>query len=112
MALNYGKSFQQVLRLLRREYPLTKPLRVVGKPLEQQRLCGCCLSYLNPDGSISRFVIEIDTGMSLLTAVDTLIHEYAHALDHDLNGIATEPHRESWGVCYARLWRLYTAKIE
>lgn len=111
MAIRYGKQFNQVVRLLRREFPLTRPLRITGKCLEKQKLCGCCLAYLNPDGTINRFVIEVDTNLSTLTAIDTLIHEYAHALDQDQNGVAVEAHRASWGVCYAQLWRFYTTKI-
>lgn len=111
MAIRYSKQFQQITRLLRREFPLSRPLRIVSKSLERQKLCGCCLAYLSPDGDITRFVIEIDTNLSTLTAIDTMIHEYAHALDQDLNGVATEPHRASWGVCYAQLWRFYTSRM-
>jgi len=111
MALHYGKKFNQVVRLLRREFPLTRPVRITGKSLEQQKLCGCCLAYLNEDGTIHRFVIEVNMHLALLTAIDTLIHEYAHAMDQDQNGLAVEAHRASWGVCYAQLWRAYTAML-
>lgn len=107
MAIPYGKSFQYLSRLLRRKFPLSCPLRLVGKQLLSPRLCGCCVAYLSSEGMIDRFVIEIDTGLTTPVAVETLLHEYAHAMDQDLNGVALEPHRDSWGVCYAQLWRTY-----
>ena len=111
MAMQYGKKFKQIVRGFRKEFPLTRPLRIVGKCLGQQRLCGCCLAYLNQNGTISRFVIEIDNNLSMLTAIDTLIHEYAHALDQDHNGVSVEPHRASWGICYAQLWRFFSSNL-
>lgn len=107
MAPRYGKHFQRLARKLRREFPLSRPLRIVCKSLEKQKLCGSCIVYLDKDSSITRFIIEVDTQLSALSAIDTLLHEYAHALDQDLNGVATEPHRASWGVCYAQIWRFY-----
>jgi len=107
MAPQYGKQFQTIARKLRREFPLSCPLRIVCKGLEKQKLCGSCIAYLKKDGSIARFVIEVDTQLATLSAIDTLLHEYAHALDQDINGVAAEPHRASWGVCYAQIWRFY-----
>ena len=107
MASRYGKKFDKVLRDLRKECPIEAPIRVVTKDLGKAKLCGCCIAYLRPSGKIERFVIEIDKAMSIAMAIDTLLHEWAHALDKEANGIPMEPHRNSWGECYARVWRVY-----
>ena len=107
MVSRYGKKFDKVLRDLRRECPLSAPIRVVTRDLGRAKLCGCCIAYLKPNGKIERFLIEVDKSMSIATAIDTLLHEWAHALDKEANGIPTEPHRNRWGECYARVWRLY-----
>jgi len=107
MARNMQNNFKTLARKLRREFPLSRPLRIVCKKLNKQKICGSCITYLDNDGSIIRFVIEVDTHLSALSAIDTLLHEYAHALDQELNGVAVEAHRASWGVCYAQIWRFY-----
>ena len=40
--------------------------------------------------------------------IDTIIHEYAHALDADgRGGFYTDPHGESWGRYYAKVYRAF-----
>jgi len=107
MASRYGKKFDQLLRDLRRECPLEAPIKVITCDLRKAKLCGNCIAYLTPRGKIERFVIEIDKNIPYVTAIDTLLHEWAHAMDKEANGIPSEPHRNSWGVCYARVWRVY-----
>ena len=110
MVSRYGKKFDRVLRDLRQECPLTIPIQVLTKDLGKEKLCGCCIAYLTPKGKISRFVIEVDSNMPILSAIDTLLHEWAHAMDKEANGIPLEPHRNTWGACYAKVWRVYTNK--
>ena len=107
MASRYGHKFDKVLRVLRKECPVSKPVRVSIKSLGRQKLCGSCTAYLSAKGKIESFLIEIDSNMSIASAIDTLLHEWAHAMDKESNGIPTEPHRNSWGECYARTWRVY-----
>lgn len=111
MASSRSKKLSQVLRVLRTHCPITKPIRVVCKNLHKDRLCGCCIAYVNQRGKITRFVIQIDSNLGQLAAIDTLLHEWAHALDQDMNGMAVEPHRDSWGECYAQIWRVYDEHI-
>lgn len=108
MASFYGQKFDRILRGLRKGCPVKTPLKVVTKNLSGQKLCGACIAYVSPQGEIRKFVIQIDRNKSILTAIDTLLHEWAHALDKEANGIPIEPHRQSWGECYARVWRHYT----
>lgn len=102
------KKFWRVLRWLRRTCPLGLPVSVRCKDLRVQQLCGCCYAYINTKNEIYRFVIEIDCSLGRVAAVDTLLHEWAHALDQVRDGIAAEPHRESWGSCFAEIWRNYS----
>lgn len=111
MAGRYNHKFKQLIRLLHRECPPSLPIKVLTKNLYRQQLCGCCLAFLSKSGKINRFVLEIDSSLSQLTAIDTLLHEWAHALDQDLHGIAREPHRASWGKCYAKVWRVYSKHL-
>ena len=110
MASRYGKKFDRVLRQLREECPIKTPIKVQTKDLSKEKLCGCCIAYLSEKGKIEKFVIEIDRNMPVPTAIDTLLHEWAHAMDKEANGIPLEPHRNSWGECYAKTWRVYLGK--
>lgn len=107
MASRYGKKFDKVLRELRKRCPVQAPVRIAVKDLKKQKLCGCCTAYIDDDQNIQHFLIELDSNMSLSAAIDTLLHEWAHAMDKEKNGLPTEPHRNSWGACYAQTWRAY-----
>jgi hypothetical protein len=107
MVSHYGIKFDHVHRLLIRHCPLSTPIKVVTKDLSEFKQCGNCTTYLNPNGSISKFVLAIDRGLGLCSAIDTLLHEWAHAMDSEANGVPTECHRNTWGECYAKTWRVY-----
>ena len=104
MPSSYGKKFDKALRLLRQGIPLGAPLKVVTVPQEKIKgLCGYAAIHEEP---IS-FKIVISRELSKVAAIDTLIHEYAHCLDHVVNGMeCRKHHRNSWGVCYARCYRV------
>jgi len=104
-------KFHDVLRMLRKECKVARPIKVVSKDLNKEKLCGCCIAYLDKYGGVSRFVIEVDNNLAPVTAIDTLLHEWAHALNQVANGVTGEPHSGSWGKCYARVWRSYVTKI-
>ncbi len=113
MASTYGKKFDRVLRRLRKECPLVTPISVRTADLSKDKLCGLCTAYFDDDDKkICKFVLHINRGMELSTAVDTLLHEWAHAMDKEANGLPTEPHRNSWGECYARCWRVFDKSWE
>jgi hypothetical protein len=105
------REFDPVLRMIRKACPVSVPVRVVSRELGSERLCGSCTTYVFPDNTIERFLIEIDNTLSRISAVDTLLHEWAHAMDQDRNGVTTDSHRDSWGLCYAETWRAYTTKM-
>lgn len=106
-----GAKFSAVLRILRKECKVARPVKVISKDLNREKLCGCCIAYLDTAGKITRFVIEVDSNLAPVTAIDTLLHEWAHALDQVAHGVTGEPHRNSWGKFYAQVWRVYVSKI-
>lgn len=72
----------------------------------------------------SRFVIALNVAMNEHDAVETLIHEWAHALSWNLvldrlsrqasidpHDFQDASHDEAWGCAYARAWRVYIGRI-
>jgi hypothetical protein len=71
----------------------------------------------------SRFVIALNATMNERAAVETLLHEWAHALSWHLvlDRLSWEldsqadfeqaSHDELWGCAYSRVWRAYIANI-
>lgn len=52
-------------------------------------------------------VITLSINKKAADIVDTIIHEYAHALDVDEKGALYQgPHQDSWGLQYARCYRV------
>jgi Zn-dependent peptidase ImmA (M78 family) len=67
-----------------------------------------------------RFVVRLNSRMSEEMAIETLLHEWAHALawNYSLDRLAENPeiepaefdrasHDEAWGCAYSRVWRAY-----
>ncbi|MCE9629448.1 MAG: SprT-like domain-containing protein [Planctomycetia bacterium] len=72
-----------------------------------------------------RFVVRLNMAMSESMAVETLCHEWAHALawNYSLDKLARQAdvspqefdlasHDEAWGCAYSRVWRAYVAISE
>jgi hypothetical protein len=68
-----------------------------------------------------RFVVRLNRAMNEGQAVETLLHEWAHALawNYSLDRMARDPdvdrelfeaasHDEAWGCAYSRVWRAFT----
>jgi hypothetical protein len=116
MSSFYGKKFDKVVQMLRKEFPLGVPIAV--KTVKKLRcrdggelLYGQCSSSSNSKGVVKKFVVEVDRDLPLGLAIDTLLHEWAHATDHLKNGDSgAHPHRNSWGVHYACIWRAYSGE--
>jgi hypothetical protein len=79
---------------------------------------GCCARRK------SRFVIALNIAMNENDAVDTLLHEWAHAISWHLvlDQLSRRPglapgdfqeasHDEVWGCAYSRVWRVYIGRI-
>jgi len=115
MSSKYGKKFDKALRLLRDKLPISVPVRVRTKEelvCEEsgEDLFGQCMAHFNRRKRVTRFTIDIVRGLEVETAVDTLLHEWAHAIDQMENGDAKDgdAHRDSWGAAYAKVWRVFT----
>lgn len=67
-----------------------------------------------------RFVVRLNRTMNECQAVETLLHEWAHALawNYSLDRMARDPdvdrelfeaasHDEAWGCAYSRVWRAF-----
>lgn len=99
----HGKKFDIALKRLRKEIPLGAKLKVVTVPQDTIKgLCGYAEIHEDP----VEFKIVVSRELSKVAAIDTLIHEYAHCLDHVKNGDCRKDHRNSWGVAYARCYRV------
>lgn len=63
------------------------------------------LGWYNYDFDNKIHVIKIDRIQCLGAAVDSLIHEWGHLLQKNKTNMNV--HSNSWGVCYARVYRVY-----
>lgn len=95
-----GKIFWKYLTRLKRDFPLDRPVSVRTyanlKCSEGQRMFGLC--SLNSAG----FLIKISHADDAV-AVDTLLHEWAHALLWEID----QSHNRRFWDQYAKIYRFY-----
>jgi len=103
------RSVRNTVKRLRQVCPLNTPVRVVSQSLEDTPACGFCTAYYNAEGELNRFIIVINTDLCEQAELDTVLHEWAHALDIERNGVGRNPHRRSWGVAFAQVWNCFFA---
>jgi hypothetical protein len=108
----YDKAFSEAARKLRKEAPLSVPVNIrTTKTIESD--CGKVLADCTDffvGTKLVGFRIRILRGQSLGSAIDCLIHEYAHALDREQNPNSRIDHRESWGRFYAKCYQVVWGK--
>lgn len=110
-------AFQGVLGYLREHCPAAQPVIIRSAWLADETAGEC---VRRP----KRFVIRLNRNLSEAIAVETLLHEWAHALawNFALDRLAKAPettaeefqaaaHDESWGCAYSRVWRAYLGVI-
>jgi len=110
-------AFRSVLAGLRKHCPAAMPVIVRTSRLRDDTLGRCARRK-------SRFVIMLNSALIEHEAVDTLLHEWAHALSWHLvlDRLAKDPaldpevfqkasHDELWGCAYSRVWRAYIGDI-
>ena len=92
-----GREFKDFVRYLRTNLPAPKPIKVQTK--EKLKYLGA--TYHRKDD----ILIVIDRTQSAQVMIDTLIHEWAHAL----SGTTTkeDSHPTQWGICYGRVYRAW-----
>jgi hypothetical protein len=94
-------------KLLRKNCPVSLPVVIKYCNLTEAALCARCLVFADKTGKLKRFEIEVDTTLPEPVVIDSFIHEWAHAMDYDRNGLSRKRHRKSWGVCFAEAWTCY-----
>lgn len=95
----FGAHFDEVLRLLRREFPTKHPVKVRTVPKVPSNVAGDC------EWMDRYWRIRIHRGLSQMVAIDTLTHEWAHVLDMEERENVRDFHRDSWGRHYSRIYR-------
>lgn len=109
--------FQRVVAGLRKFCPAAFPV-IIRTGMLAPNIEGTCTRRAN------RFVIVIADRLDQTRAIDTLLHEWAHALawNHRLDAVAKAPpedpnvlerisHGAEWGVAYGLVWRTFTTRI-
>lgn len=108
------QEFRRVLARLREHCPAAKPV-VVRTSWLPPDILGECIRRPR------RFVIRLNNSLRADQAVETLLHEWAHALawNFSLDRLSRLPgldpaefdrasHDEAWGCAYSRVWRAYS----
>jgi len=107
------RSFAATLRCLREKCVTAQPVIVRTSWLPPDTLGECVRRK-------ERFVVRLNRAMTEVQAVETLLHEWAHALawNYSLDRMARDPdldrelfeaasHDEAWGCAYSRVWRAF-----
>lgn len=110
-------EFRRVVSRLRKLCPTGKPVVIRTAWLPKTTLGEC---IRRP----SRFVIRLNNRLDEQGAIETVLHEWGHALawNYSLDSLAKQPdvdrdeferasHDEAWGCAYARVWRTYSVDI-
>jgi len=83
----------EMLAQLRRELPLKRPVILRVVPMKDYGSCSL-------SDSEKHLTICIRSTDSAETQADSLLHEYAHAMDLDING----NHSKQWGKLYSQVY--------
>ena len=69
-----------------------------------RKLCGDC------DRKANHFLVRVASDKPLQVQLDTLVHEFAHAIAY-LEWENTEDHGPEFGVAYASCYRIYEKTV-
>ena len=96
-------KWRKTLHWLRAQYPASHLVRVQRKPRPRRtkELCGFC----EFDDDHSEYHIYVDLRQVWALQIDTLLHEWAHALTW--HGNDDDDHGPEWGLAYAMLYRAF-----
>lgn len=100
-------SYRQLVSILKKKCPPAYPVKVRRTKITSQLDGDCALHK-------KQFTIRISNELSESSAIDTLLHEWAHAIAwnhlHDSMDWGTfeeRIHDASWGVAYSEVYRVY-----
>ena len=100
------RAYKQLVSILKKKCPLAFPVSVRRVKL----------AHLDGDCSLGKkkFFIRISRDISEASAIETLLHEWAHARawNHlhdslDWREFEERSHDASWGVAYSEVYRIY-----
>lgn len=95
------KCYRKILNILKAKFPEYKvSVRRVKLP---NTLYGDC-SLINNKKKRREFFIRINNVLNEESAIDILVHEWAHILAWDAPG---DDHGEAWGKAYSKVYRIY-----
>lgn len=89
-----------IFRMLKKQLKLKHDILLRRKKLSKD--CGECVL----DGDDEPIRITVDKNLSEQSQIDTLLHEYAHALRMDKHDDRCN-HCKKWGIEFSRVWRRY-----
>ena len=99
------KSYRKICKILRKHCPLAYPVAIRRVKLEDD---GDCTKDKN------KFIIRINKDLPECQAIDTLMHEWAHARawNHLHDSMSNEEfvkksHDSSWGVAYSEVYQTF-----
>jgi len=98
------RKWAKYIAHLRKRFPLKQPIYVRTRKIREQ---GYCLHTHKANGTVDYIEIVISSDLNYLQRIDTLQHEYAHALEcaaygnWDLLNI----HSECWGVMFSKVYQ-------
>lgn len=111
------RSFKATLECLREKCVTAQPVVVRTSWLPPDTFGECIRRK-------KRFVVRLNSAMTESQAVETLLHEWAHALawNYSLDRMARDPdvdrelfegasHDEAWGCAYSRVWRAFSGQM-
>lgn len=99
-------TYRKLVNVLKKKCPVAYPVSVRRVHLAEYE--GDCTKVKG------KFYIRIDKGLPEVGAIDTLIHEWAHARawNHLYDSLTWEEfeavaHDATWGVAYSEVYRIY-----
>lgn len=95
-------SYRSVVARMRRRFPTAYPLSVRRTKLTDG-LDGYC--QLTKDG---KFLIKINKQLEEHEAIETFLHELAHACAWDSS---KDDHCDEWGKAYSRIYRVFLSEF-
>ena len=105
MTLSKVDRFRVVLAYLREHCPplLSVGVRRCAMPRGTNAVADCTLT-LDRKGRPNIFTIRISKGLPSTSAVDALIHEWAHALSFTMQHPSFQDHGPEWGLAMSRCY--------
>ena len=98
-------EYKSLLKILKARIPLAYPLDCRRAKLDDDTHGWCCRKG-------KKFIIRINRNLKEDLVIETLIHEYAHAiswnhLNDDMDSEDLMWHGPAWGVAYSQVYQVY-----